>query len=108
MRGILIDPESRLICGIEVGKGLQPGYDLIGCSVFTCVPMAGGDAIYIDDDGLFKPGLRSFMISGYPEPLFGRGLILGSNAKGNSCAPTMTFTDIQCSLKWTSYITSNG
>lgn len=93
MRGILIDPFAKTITETTVEKGLQPIYDAIKADCFDVVGLPREDALYVDDEGLFKRGQDFFAIGGYRSPIAGRALILGTNDEGES-------VDAKCSLDW--------
>lgn len=80
--GILIDPIDRecSVVKIDADNILQSLYDHIECDMMElCAHQPNGDVIYVDEEGLFKEGLRSFQVLGVHQPFFGRGLILGRN-----------------------------
>ena len=94
MKGILIDPVARECSVVEVNDDnvLQSLYDHLGCdTVELCAHQSNGDAIYVDEEGLFKQGLRSFQVFGAHQPFFGRGLILGHDRDGNTVAPRLPY-----------------
>jgi len=85
MKGVLVDPYTRTIENVEVGdwtdiqKHLQcrffcsGGYD------------EGGDAIYVNDEGLYEETEFWYAPDVYPYPYAGRVLFLGINrANGES------------------------
>lgn len=51
-----------------------------------------GDAIFIDESGRLKGAVAFFLFDGHP--LAGRGLVLGSDAMGETAAPRITFQDV--------------
>lgn len=89
MRAILIDPFARTVTEIELAPGIKPIYDAIKADCFCTVNLDDGDAIYLDDDGLFREGQEFFSVGNYPHPLAGRGVVLGSNDEGESRAPVL-------------------
>lgn len=94
LHGILIDPVVRECSVVEMDADnvLQSLYDHLGCDmVELCAHQSNGDAIYVDEEGLFKEGLRSFQVFGAHQPFFGRGLILGHDSEGNSTAPRLPY-----------------
>lgn len=87
--GILIDPAARTCTIVNVGEaGLHDLYDALQCDmVEMCCHQENSDAIYVDEEGLFKVGLSSFNVKGAHQPFVGRGLILGHNDEGECTAP---------------------
>ncbi len=75
MRAMLIDPFTRTISEADYNGDFKQIYKFIGADCFDVVVHRVGD-IYVDDEGLFKPN-AFFEIQGYPQPLAGKGLVLG-------------------------------
>ena len=66
-----------------------------------------GDTLYVDDEGLLKPGMRLFGIRRPDgQPLAGNGLIIGSDKRGNSVDAKSGLVDIQTQLEWTRLVTA--
>lgn len=93
VKGILIDPFACSITEIEhESESLDGIYALLSLddkcvTTFTCVysgMLQPGDAIYVDDEALIEPCERYFMFPGCLQPYAGKGLILGSDAKGRT------------------------
>ena len=109
MRGILINPWFQSITEVECGEGIEDIYrhlsNPLGPKVnLFCIGMnwPNGDTLYVDDEGLLKPGMRLFNIDRADgQPLAGNGLILGSDAGGNSVDAKFMLTEIQCKVAWT-------
>lgn len=101
MRAILIDPFERSVKEIELAPGIKAIYAAIQADCFCTVNLdAEGDAIYLDDDGLFKEGQEFFAIGNYPHPLAGRGLVLGCDDAGDSVEPQTTIETIRAYVHW--------
>jgi hypothetical protein len=93
VKGILIDPFACTVTEVEHDADHYQGiYDLIShesmkVGTFTCAYsdlLKPGDAIFVDDDGLLKHCERFFQIAGHPQPLAGKGLVLGSDDEGDT------------------------
>jgi len=103
MRAILINPHISDIKEIEVGDSIFDWYAPMKWLDFNIQTLAVVSSpwpnhdLYVDDEGLFKPGNKSFMLKhGHPEPLFGCGLLLGFNPKtGDSKSATIGLVDVQ-------------
>ena len=95
----LINPETRSIEAVEMTGGadhLQDIYKLLDCDLITTAHLDAHDAIYCDDEGLMHgPVYQFFGIKGYPQPIAGRGLVVGVDAEGNDCAPRLSLADIK-------------
>lgn len=52
--------------------------------VFRPANLAAGDALFFDEEGKFKIAERGFIMPGLPEPIAGKGLIVGADRRGNS------------------------
>jgi hypothetical protein len=114
MRGILIDPWFKQVKEVECTGELDDMYGLMSnmfgpkVSVF-CLGMTwpNGDTLYVDDEGLLKPGMRLFDIGRADGQLLaGNGLILGSDAEGNSVAAKSLLVEIQSMVKFTDLVTA--
>jgi hypothetical protein len=99
MRGIIICPFSKTIGDAVV----MPGRDGIYTALSTADVRVGTfqiinldtvnrvrNTLYVDDDGLIRkpPVTKFFQLPGYPQPIAGRGLILGTSRGGNSVSTT--------------------
>lgn len=101
MRAILIDPFNREISEVEFNGDFHEIYKLIDCDTFTVATINHRqDGIFIDDDGLFKPDQAFFWHRGYPQPLAGKGLILGCDKFGESVEPTTTLDEVKAATQF--------
>jgi len=96
VKAYLIDPEQKSITEMfyddsnyrNIGK-------LIDADLFDVVRFADThDVIYVDDNGL-SADKRFFTVKGYPSPLAGKGLVLGTNYAGESMAPETTIEGLE-------------
>lgn len=90
---ILIDPFACTVSEVEYdGDDHHQIYPLIShetmkVDCFTCAyspKLEEGDAVYVDDEGLFKKPERFFLLPGNPQPLAGKGLVVGADDEGES------------------------
>jgi hypothetical protein len=96
MKAYLIDPYETIVTEVEYSGEYEDIYELIDCETFDCVGFKGFvDTIYIDDEGLYKEDRRFFMVDGYPNPLCGKALVLGTDKDGNSVEPKTSLTDLR-------------
>lgn len=95
MRAILIDPYAKEIREVEHNGDFREIYTLLTepdiheVGTFSTVRLNRRDAVFIDDNGLYvaesRPeDVRFFQLAGYEQPLAGKGLVLGSDAEGES------------------------
>lgn len=91
MQAFLIDPENLLIAAVEYSGNYREIYKHIGADCFDAARFNDkGDAAFIDDNGLLNNPQWFFQIEGYPQPLAGKGLVLGCDQEGESVAPSVT------------------
>ena len=88
MKAILINALEGTVTEIEMKNSIEEMQRLIGCEVFTTVPLRlpDCDMLFVDDEGLLhNPGAKGwFKIFNYPQPLAGNGLIVGHTADGHA------------------------
>lgn len=99
MKAILIDSENRTVSEkeIEDWRGIAPS---IGCELFDIVRLDNGNGVYVDDEGLMKDPQHFFVLKGYPNPLAGNGLVLGTNPEGESVSTTLTVEKVKAMVKF--------
>ena len=100
MKAILIDATKQTITEVQYDGDIDTIYKLCGYDCFTCCDIGHGDAIYVDDEGLFKQPHSFFLHGDYPQPLAGNGLILGCDQWGESIAPTTTLTEVRAKVSF--------
>lgn len=100
IKGYLIDPATRTIVPAKYSGDFEHINSLIGSHTFDLVRFDGGDGMFVDDDGLAKMPYNFFGFRGYANPLAGKGLILGSNAEGESTAPAYPIAYYKARLVW--------
>ena len=101
MKGILIDPFTRTITERDIARdGLKDIYDSISAECFCCVALDRGDALYCDDEGLYRENQEFFAIGRYPQPIAGRALILGCDPEGNSVTPKVSLDTVRKHVRW--------
>lgn len=105
MRAILIDPFARSVAEADYSGDWKTIAPTIQCggSPFTLLTInPERDALYLDDEGLFKQGQKFFSFGSYPTPLGGRALLLGHDAEGETTACSVSLDEIQPLVKWLS------
>ena len=95
----LINPETRSIEAVDMHGGedhLQDIYRLLDCQLITSAAIDAHNTIYCDDEGLIHgPVYQFFGFSGNLQPLAGRGLVVGLDAEGNDCAPSLSLAEVK-------------
>lgn len=86
MQAIKIDAVKQEITEVEIEDTLDSIYEQLDCELFTCpIALDNLDTLYVDDEGLLVEKYKgAFYFGDYPQPLFGNGLIIGSNVEGES------------------------
>lgn len=101
MRAYLIDPTNETVTEVDYDGNYKSISRLIGCDYFTTVVLTRtedgwpADTLFVDDEGLFVEDQRYFTIRGYNQPLAGKGLVLGTDAEGDSIEPDMDLATAQ-------------
>lgn len=101
MRAILIDPVNKTVSEVEHNGDYRDIYRHIECDCFTVVGIDDVDSVFIDDEGLLKdePG-PFFALKGYPQPLAGKGLILGCDEDGETIAARMSLDEARAMVSF--------
>lgn len=101
MKGYLVDPFNRTIEEVEHDGSLDSIYTLIGADCFACAAFdRDGNTAYVDDEGLFKSDQQFFLMLNYPQPLAGKGLILGCDEVGESQSPTVSIDEVRAKIQF--------
>jgi hypothetical protein len=100
--GYLIDPEAKTIAAVELSDTIDDIKRLIEAPLFDVVRLDLNDAIYVDDEGLYNKS-DFFMLKNYPNPLAGRGLVLGTDSEGYSTDPIHDIMEIAELVKFIDY-----
>lgn len=93
MRAILIDPVAKTVTEVDHKDDYRDIYRLIEAEPFTVLEVGPGDWLFLDDEGLYRPGQKFFRWKDYPQPLAGKGLLLGGDEEGDS-------VDTQRTIEW--------
>lgn len=95
----LINPTERTVEAVNMQGGkdhLQDIYKLLDCSIITTAHIDEHDTIYCDDEGLIHgPVYQFFGVKGFPQPLAGRGLVVGLDPEGFDTTPRLTLAEVQ-------------
>lgn len=108
MRAILIDPFDQTVTEVDYSGDFKQIHELLNIRSFTLVSdFAGGNDIYVDDNGLAVDfeNQAFFIAKGYPEPLAGKGLILGVTPDGESTATELNLEDARQKIRFIDHAT---
>lgn len=107
MRTILICPYTQTISEVDHNGDYRQIYDLLSyddirVNVFDAVNIGERNAIFVDDEGLFKPQSQQkfFWYFGIDAPLAGRGLIIACDRKGESKETKLPISEVQKNVRW--------
>ena len=104
MKAILINPEKENISVVEHDGDISSLYKLLNCKMIEAVypfapqKLGSNDIIYIDEEGLLKDSNFSFSILTDDKkelPLFGNGIVVGTDDEGNDIACQSILSDIE-------------
>jgi hypothetical protein len=108
IRGILIDPVAERIeyaaydgHYTHIYKLLSDPENNLEVGTFAVVQVDEKESLYVDDNGLLKNPRYFFIWSSYPQPLAGRGLILGVNRGGSDVSTKMTLDSVRRMVRFT-------
>mgnify|MGYP006894092980 CR=1 FL=1 len=103
MRAILIDTPNKQIIDVEWNGDYKSIYPLIKADLFTTVMLNNDtqDVVFVDDEGLINGNPHGwFTINGYPQPLRGYGLVLGTGPEGKSIEPRTTTEELRTKISF--------
>ena len=90
--GYYVDVSNETVTEVALTDDYRDIYKFLHCDCFTTVRLnTEMDSLFVDDNGLFKPGNRLFQLQNYPQLLSGNGLVLGMRPDGETAAPAMDF-----------------
>ena len=100
MKALFINSEDQTIRTISYDGDYRSIYRILGCRMFECVdlPFKNGDTVYVDEEGLYQDDCYSFTIEGEDGRLnhiMGNGLVLGTDAEGESIEHQTSLEDVK-------------
>lgn len=107
MRAILIDPVEKTVTEVEYTGHYTHIYTFIHANCFTMAGRVGKDDMFVDDEGLFDPKFGWFKWAGYPTPLAGYGLLMGTDGSGETVAAVSKIEDLEVEFGQIGKIGSN-
>jgi hypothetical protein len=106
----LIDPFTQTITEVQYRGDYKHIYELIDADTYDAARInKHGDALFVDDEGLFKEEQAFFLHKDYPQPLAGKALLLGCRASdGETIAPTETLEELTANIQFVMPVRVNG
>ncbi len=101
MRAILIDPLTQEVREVQIKAELKEYYNVIGngCNLVDCpLKFENGDALYIDDEGLYHENIGAFIMRDWDNPVMGRALIVGTDQEGNTVDAVTDIEEVKYNL----------
>jgi hypothetical protein len=114
MRAILIDPFHKTVKEIQIHASggdscLLSIKTAIGCEMITSIPLPEGtltlpgpkrNALFLDDEGLYREGQRYFSLPHYHQPLAGKAVAVGIGEEGETKACTLSLVAMRMAVSW--------
>lgn len=109
VHGYLIDPESRTIEAQRYKGDFRQIYELIDARRFDLARFGEhGDGVYVDDEGLLCNPEHFFTINGFPDPLPGKGFVLGVDGTGESASPHISVERLRQNVTFFTRLNDRG
>lgn len=109
MKAFLIDPSAKTISLAFHTGHYTDIYKHIKATGFDSVRLTKANekgtctVVYVDGEGLLKPNPGPFFLhSAYPDPLCGRGLVLGVDYAGETVEPTTSLEALNAAITFPS------
>lgn len=104
MQAFLIDPYKETITEFDYSGNYEDINSTIESRCFTIVHIDDkGNDLFVDDEGLLRGNLsleKFIKIDSYPDPLVGKGIVLGSNDMGESTDTTLTIDALKSMVQF--------
>ena len=106
----LINAHKCEIREIEISGELEDYYKHIGCSMIQHVPSytEGSPDLYVDEEGLWNKTGLWFVYAGFPQPLCGNAIAIGTDSEGETVAPDVTLEAMKEAVRFVDLIKING
>lgn len=106
MRAYLIDPPNAQVVEVDYNGDWRTIGQHIHAELFTTVVLnKARDTIFVDDCGLINDNPHGwFILKTYGQPLRGYGLVLGSNAAGESIEPYASLDHVKALIEFPKYV----
>lgn len=94
MKGILIDPKAKSVEALEGEFENKELHRLIEAETLDfCHPFGRTETVVVDDNGV-RLELPRFFIEGYQWPIFGRAVIFGRDAGGETVSTHLSVEEV--------------
>lgn len=108
MKAYLIDPFNLLIHAVEHDgdhRDIQRhiGVDRLSAEIVGQVQTESGRVdvtLYVDDEGIYRQPQAWFTVAGFPEPIPGKALCLGTDYRGEAVEPPATLQQLAARIGW--------
>src|SRR5437879_415732 len=101
VKGILIDPTAKSITETTIKDyDYTKVYPLIEAGTFDIIAFDDTNALFIDDEGLFKETKSFFVVQGYAQPVAGKAVLLGNNEDGDTVSTTWNLDAIKAPVSF--------
>ena len=102
--GVIAMTGTPCITEIEHNGDFRQIYELLShpthiVDTFQGVYLPDEDVIYVDDEGLFKGSDSWWLLHGFPNPIRGRGLVLGTDDQGDSTSPNISIETLRRNIR---------
>lgn len=106
INGVLINPITKTCSIYPLDKtDYRDIQKAIGVECFDCARIDMSETIYVDDEGLMKPGQSFFRVDGkHPVVLAGKALILGTNNEGEAESTKLTLPEVMAMIDFVDMI----
>jgi len=96
IKALVINPFARTIYQEEIENTLEDIYRVTKCDCIAAVYLDEINCMYVDDEGLLvEPSKQAyFAIEGADQPFAGIGLVVGTDAEGNSADHTLNILEL--------------
>ena len=100
-RAYLIDPVARTIEETSCDGSLSAIQGLVGAGSVEGAHLTGrGDIIYVDSAGLYKEDRHAFRFEPRPQPLYGKGLLIGTDQAGECADAGIDRHEVEARVAW--------
>ena len=105
IKAILIDSKEQRVSEIEFDRDDYKNISrALGCEYFEVVTYINRkqECLMVDEEGLIRGPVEHFFFwRGYPQPLAGNGLIVGTDDEGETVAPQgITVEEVRAAVDW--------
>lgn len=100
MKAILINPFDQTVTEVEYSGDYRDIYKLIDAQCFDVARLPHRDGIFVDDEGLLNGTTHFFQHEDYPNPLAGKGLIIGCDEEGESVDCKTTLNEVKAKVSF--------